>query len=273
MSINRLERRRNLTRLSDELKSHAEQLRVSVEPSPAAKKLSSELFLSHSTRERHFAEICDAQCISSKANLALKSREPLPTCSDEVILDTSNYVFLFAAPFRYPNTGCGFLFTRTLEVEHNESGVATPFDSGGLLHHMTRPNPSESVNAFLARHEMPIPEHREYLGLVMTTLFDDPKAYLEGMSPSHPNPIGLTGGDYRQWTHEVRIPEKVYIQGSAHLKAVFAPRSRVADPSVEALLTWCQLEKIDFILFDTPKSDDFQGLQQTCLSYTRRALY
>lgn len=274
MSVPSVERQTNLTRLCRELQALAQELQVPVSPSPAAEKLSAELFLSHSTADKKFAEICAAQIISSRARLALQSGWAVPAGCDEAVLGTSNYVFFYTGPFRYPNSGCGLLFAQSLEVEQKDSGMATPFDSGGLLRHIARPDPAESVQSFLARHEMPIPEHRRYLAHVMTALFNSPNDYVEGISQCRSSPIGLSGGDERQWTHEVRIPERVQVQGSAHLQAVFAPRARVAvNRPIRALFKWCQHENVDTILIETPKSDDFQALQRTCLSYIRRKLY
>ena len=189
------------------------------------------------------------------------------------MLGTTNDVFFYVAPFRYPKSNCGLLFSQTSEEAHKESGNATPFDSGGLRRTFTRSNPAESVNDFLARHELPTPEHRQYLGQGMTALFNQPLEYVNGTSPCHPNPVGLTGGDQRRWTHEVRIPRSGRVQGSPHLQAVFAPWRVVSDPQVEALPSWCERESVDRILFDTPKRDDFKGLQRECLNYIERELY
>jgi hypothetical protein len=166
------------------------------------------------------------------------------------------------------------LFARTLEAEHEEEGIATPFDSGGLRHSsISRSNPAEPVLEFLTRHEVPVPDHRQYLGETMSMLFTNPSDYVEGLPSQISSPLGLTGGDERRWTHEVRIPQRVYLRG-AHLQAVFAPRARVAaDSHIESLFSWCRREGIDRILLDTPRSDDFRALQDACLSYMRRELY
>jgi hypothetical protein len=182
-------------------------------------------------------------------------------------------VFFYVAPFRYPDTGCGLLFARTLEFHRSHDGVATPFDSGGLLKVFTRPDPAEPPRAFLSRHELPIPEHRRYLGLSMSVLFHQPEDYIEGSDLRWPGPIGLTGGDRRRWTHEVRIPDRVFVRGS-HLQAVFAPRSRVAaEPAIRGLFQWCDAEGVDRIAIDTPRENDFEALRRECLAYIRRKLY
>jgi len=185
-------------------------------------------------------------------------------------MGTADSVFFYVSPFRYPSTGCGLLFAGTLEHQHQDDGVATPFDSGGLLGIFTRPNSAESPQEFLARHEMPIPEHRGYLRLSMGLLFHKAEDYVEGLTPHRPGPIGLTGGDQRRWTHEVRIPDQVLVR-SKHLQAAFAPLARVArDPEIERFFGWCAEEGVDHIAFDTPRGREFEALQKTCLAYVRK---
>ena len=210
--------------------------------------------------------------LQREALAAARSESLAPACA-EVVLGTADSVFFYVSPFRYPNTTCGFLFAKSLESHYREGGVAAPFDSGGLMKIFARPNPEESPRDFLARHEMPIPEHRRYLGLSMAVLFDKPGDYFDGTDPLWPGPIGLTEGDHRRWTHEVRTPDRVFLRGG-HLQAVFSPRARVAtDPEVEGLFQWCAREGVDRILFDTPRKNDFEALRQECLAYIRRKLY
>ena len=263
----------NLNRLSQELAASAQHSQLPIDPSPLALKLSGGLFLAHSTADEKFAEICEAQSLVSKSTFAASGKMELePTC-DEAVLGTSNDVFFYVAPFRYPRTTCGFLFAPTLELAHKDTGVATPFDSGGLIRHVMRQNPEELVQEFLARHELPIPEHRQYLSHVMTTLFGKAEHYVEGIAQCNPCPIGLSGGDQRRWTHEVRIPGTVQVEGNPHLAAIFAPIRATSDLRVEALLRWCDLMSVEKILFETPKADDFAELQRACLTYIKRALY
>lgn len=241
--------------------------------SGAAARLGDSLYLAHSTSSEKFSDICASGYLASKASLAAARGESLAPACAEVVLGTAGSVFFYVSPFRYPNTTCGFLFAKSLESHRSDDGVATPFDSGGLLGWLTRPDPAELPRAFLARHELPIPEHRSYLGLSMAVLFEKPRDYFEGTDPLWPGPIGLIGGDQRRWTHEVRIPDQVFVRGS-HLQAVFSPRARVAaDPEVEGLFQWCAREGVDRILFDSPRENDFEALRQECIDYIRRKLY
>jgi hypothetical protein len=224
-------------------------------------KLSGSLYLAHSTSDGKFSAICASGYLSSAERFpAGRGESPSPRRT-EVELGTADSVFFYVSPFRYPNTGCGLLFAKTLESQHANDGVAAPFDSGGLLNVFTRPDPAEPPRDFLSRHELPIPEHRRYLGLSMGVLFDRPEDYVEGLDPRRPGPIGLTGGDRRRWTHEVRIPGRVFVFGG-HLQAVFASRARVAaDPDIEDLFQWCAEEGVDRIPFDAPRGDHFEALR------------
>jgi len=239
-------------------------------PSTAgAVRLSDSLYLANSASDKNFSAICASGYLTSAA---LLGKSLSPDCP-EVILETAGSVFFYVSPFRYPSTGCGLLFAHSLELHHDDDGVATPFDSGGLLKKLIRRNPAESPQEFLSRHELPIPEHRRYLRQSMDTLFHRPEDYVEGSHPRWPGPIGLDGGDQRRWTHEVRIPDRVLVR-SSHLQAAFAPRARVvANPAVEGLFQWCATEGVDHISFDTPRGDDFEALRRECLAYIRRKLY
>jgi len=237
------------------------------DPAPEAVRLSHSLYLAHSTASDKFSKICDAGLLLSATQLALRRGEDLRPNSVEVLLGTADSVFLYVAPFRYPNTGCGLLFARSLEEHHLDDGVATPFDSGGLVDVFTRPDPAEPVRAFLSRHELPIPDHRQYLRISLGTLFEKPIDYIEVSEPRWPGPIGLMRGDRRRWTHEVRIPREVWIR-TGDLQAVFAPISRAtADPEINRLFEWCKSEGVDRISFNTARADDFEALRRECVKY------
>jgi hypothetical protein len=265
----------NLGGLCRNLEDYAQKNGIGVPnpPSQAAERLSDSLYLAHSTADGKFADICASGYLDSAARLAAARHESLaPTCT-EVVLGTARSVFFYVSPFGVPNSGCGFLFAKTLESERSDDGVATPFDSGGLRKVFARLDAAEPPREFLARHELPIPEHRRYLRLSMEILFDKPEDYVDGLEPRLPGPIGLTGGDHRRWTHEVRIPDRVFVRDN-HLQAVFAPRARVAaDPEVEDLFQWCIGRGTDRILFDTPRENDFEALRRECREYIRRKLY
>ena len=272
--MNRAQREQNLSRLLADLDLYARNNGINApDPCPPeALALSESLFLAHSTPDGSFPAICHSNHLLCPQGLANLRGVPLrPDCA-EAVLGTGGFVFLYAAPFRFPQTGCGLLFAVSLEGEHGEDGVAAPFDSGGLVNVFSRPDPTEAAPAFLARCGLPLPEHREYLRQAMILLFGHPLDYLEGRDPHWPGPIGLTNGDRRRWTHEVRIPDKVFVR-TAHLQAAFARTALVStQPEVEKLFRWCELHGMDIVNFDTPRGDDFETLQRECVDYIRRKL-
>lgn len=243
------------------------------QPSAESARLSAALYLSHGTSSSAFSSIStQGELLSQSELIRLGLRNPDPECAEE-LLGTGRFVFFYVAPFRYPNTACGVLFASALEEEHRNEGVAAPFDTGGLIRVFTRSDPSESPQTFLARHEVPLPGHRTYLALSMDIAFQQAVDYIEGRGPWLASPLGITGGDARRWTHEVRIPERVSLQ-TRHLQAVFAPRARVrASQPVKDLFQRCLANGVDTVMFDTPSADEFETLRNECLGYIRRKLY
>lgn len=193
-----------------------------------------------------------------------------PDCA-EALLDTAGDVFFYLAPFRYPETSCGLLFRRSLEEEHRAFGSATPFDSGGLIRHVIRLDPGEAPRDFLSRHELPIPDHRRYLKQSLGCLFAAPDHYLTGAPHPDAGPIGLTGGDERRWTHEVRIPDRVGVR-TRHLQAVITIVNRSRTPSIKAFLTWCKREGVDYVPCRASHDGDWEALRQAGLDYIRGKL-
>jgi hypothetical protein len=238
-----------------------------------AEKLSRWLFLANSASRKRFSSICQTGFISSQQRLARAAGIPPNPSNAEAALGTSDQVFFYLASFRYPTTSCGLLFSGTLELEETDEGVATPFDSGALHAHLTRPNPAESASDFLARHNLPIPDHRQYLERSLRLLFHAPEDYLNGVDPHTPGPLGLTSGDARRWTHEVRIPDRVFLRTN-HLQAVFAARPVVAaSRDTQALFKWCANEGVDTVTFDQIKDREFVELEAQSLEYLRKRLY
>ena len=255
-------REKNLENLSQRLEAYIQSncLPVAGERAGLADRLGASMFLSHSSSSNQFSAICDIGLVAGL--------NPL-----EIRMGTRESVFFYAAPFRLPRKACGFLFSHTLESQRRGDGVATPFDSGGLERRMIRPDMAEASSLFLARHELSVPAHRAYLGRCLGTLFDQPTDYVEGQAPQWPGPIGLTGGDSRMWTHEVRFARQVHLRGAA-LRAVFAPGSRtVSDDAVEQFKVWCRSQEVDWIDIQTPRQREPDPLLKACLEYFRRKLY
>ncbi len=239
-----------------------------------AARLSQQLFLSHGTTTKKFASTCrDGQLFSRLAYNQKHPNQSFPLDAADVQMGTEDSIFFYAAPFRYPKSVCGFLFAATLEDERADDGTASPFDSGGLVHNIRYPPDFASPAEFLRQHEFPVPGHRGYLGLSMDNLFVQPESYIEGGAPSALGCLGLSGGDERMWTHEVRLPKRVALRGR-HLQAVFAHRALPAsNPHIEQLFQWCADESVDRVTFSGPDDGDFEVLKRECISYLRRKLY
>ena len=104
--------------------------------------------------------------------------------------------------------------------------------------------------------------------MVMQNLFADPWDYVEGVEPTFSGPVGLTGGDERRWTHEVRIRDRLIVR--ENLEAVFLPKARFRDPIIEPLLTWCKEHNVPIESFEVPRDGQFEKLQKACLGYLHR---
>lgn len=239
-----------------------------------AERLSDRLYLSHGTTTNALLEILKDGKLLSTTAVHRKYGRGLSEDSAEAKLGTADCVFLYATPFRYPKTQFGFLFGPALETERQSDGAASPFDSGFLAQPEAAGCALPTPKDFLSAHEFPIPGHRKYLRLSMENLFHRPEDYIEGLTPCHTGCLGLSGGDERQWTHEVRIPESVQIRGR-HLRAVFGFLNIAGgDPIVETFLQWCIRERVDRkFLPDVDPRTRFKALQRACIDYIMTELY
>jgi hypothetical protein len=258
----------NLKRLHQQLADHAARHGLSAagcDRGDLAGRIAERIPLSHGTSGVNFAKIAEKRVLLSPERLPGWSQ----TCT-EGKLGTGDGVFLFAGPFSYPKSECGFLFHYTLEDAEKAMGVATPFDSGGLCSVFTRASSSESVVDFLRRHEMPIPGHRTLLRASLESLFSDPWDYVHGADPLHPGPIGLVGGDRRRWTHEVRIHDQLGFD--CFLEAVFVAAGRANDRRVEGFLEHCDNLDVYWERIDAPHGNEFSALKKHCVDYLRKKL-
>lgn len=270
--MTRQQRENNLTRMCGDLARHCASA-MNLDPLPPPAPLAEALLLAHSTSAGSLAGINKSGFLLSTAAVWTMKGKPMPPDGAESVLGTAGFVFLYTGTFRYPSTNCGLLFAKSLEEQHQEDGEASPFDSGGLLHHIERPDPAESPRDYLERHTLPLPGHRRYLGLCLSSLFTAPENYLESGPPYNSGPLGLTGvtgDDARRWTHEVRIPERVQLRGP-HLHAVFVPVSLAgAYPEIASLLSWCLAEQVEVVAYQTDDLEDFETLSRTCRDYLLR---
>jgi hypothetical protein len=243
-------------------------------PHQFANRISDGCLLSHATTVFRMNGVAAARIIYSQREFARQSGNPPSSPTTETRLGTDNDVFFFLAPFRYPGTNCGLLFKRSLEDLHSEQGSATPFDSGGIVDSTKcrLQDATEPVLGFFERHQLTVPEHRSYLQLALSTLFAQPWDYIDGIDPQMPGPIGLTGGDARRWTHEVRIPVSVPVD-QRHLQALFVPKGIVnRDPEIERLDEWCREQSIDTVYFNSPGLGEFDAMRNLSIEYLRGRL-
>jgi hypothetical protein len=271
--MSQLQRKANLNRLCEELDAYsASQVPPPpTHPSPLAEKLSNSLFLSNSSTPETFAHICQSRTLFSRERLASQGI-PVKPGRAEVAMGTANCVFFYLAPFRYPRSACGLLFAGSLESERSPEATATPFDSGALHTHFKRTDPFEAAQTFLARHDLPIPDHRVYLQRSLRLLFRSPEDYLNRIDPLSAGPLGLSGGDSRRWTHEVRIPDSVSV--ATHLQAAFASHSVIAaDRNIQSLFEWCEREGIDAERFHAREGLEFVDLESRSIDYLRKRIY
>ena len=254
-----------LTALLKDLDAHAALLGGMGFPvSAMAAKLSDSLFLSNASTKDDFIKICKGGALKSQVLLnRIKATEQK--------LGTAHYVFFFAAPFRYPDTNCGLLFSTTLEKTAS-GAVATPFDSGSLDGICQWPDPKLTMMDFLERHELPVPGHRAYLKRRMEVLFEKPEDYVDGVNPTRPCCIGLTGGDQRRWTHEVRIPDQVELMGG-HLEAVFVSDAAAKEPAIKSFLEKCEVQEVQYFTFPSAGRDEYERMHQLCLDFIEQTIY
>ena len=265
----------NLEKRCQELTNHmaAPGLPGLATPSLKAEKLSRKIHLSHGIVEKRLPAACKQGSLISKAAFHLANGTGLSPATNDVILGTAHCVFCYAGPFRYPSSQCGFLFSYTLEDERSHDGAASPFDSGGLMSHIGFPFEFGSAPHYLQNHEFPIPEHRQYLQLVLDNLFAQPEHYIDGTPPEHANCLGLSGGDERMWTHEVRIPDSISLV-DRHLRAVFLSSGlHGSNTEIEEFVLRCESKGIDCIKFDSPRRGDFKVLKSKCVEYLQEKLY
>lgn len=227
--------------------------------------------LAHSTSTLNLTNIIASGKLISPQRLMQARGETLdpdnPTI--EEILGTDEYVFLFASPFRYTASGCGFIFSVDLERTWPGPGEASPFDSGGLVGIFT--GFKGSAKDHLDKFRLPLYKHREYLAGKLRVFFPEPGAYIEpniGITDVHDPVTGLLGGDPRRWTHEVRLKDELEIH--SNLKAVFYRKSSGGITDVEHFLVECQDQGVYTEAFEAPRDLEFDVMLNCCCDYIKR---
>ncbi|MBB5037487.1 hypothetical protein HNQ64_001736 [Prosthecobacter dejongeii] len=190
----------------------------------------------------------------------------------EALMGTTDDVFFYLGTFAYPTTECGFLFVHSLEHDHSGKGVATPFDSGAFASRVPAPAPYLDGVDFVRNHELPVPEYRQLLAALISHYAATPQAYLQNVEAfachcleQRLHPFGISGGDRRTSTFEVRIPQRVPLQ-PPHLLAVFVKNGhekQIAElSSLHALGV-----RIERYSADPDQVDSFYAIRESCINF------
>jgi len=226
--------------------------------------------LSHTTTAKNFGTILESGELLSRRRMDQEARRAIDPKNQpiEYVLSTEDDVFLFAGPFSYPQGTRGFLWEAELERVEDIDGDASPFDSGGLVRRFTLPDPREPHRAFLDRHRLPLWEHRRYLERKLLDFFEDAGDYIT-VAPDEETSIidpvvGLTGGDRRRWTHEVRVNDRLPVE--LRLLAVFVSRGAALAHSSGALREW-RARGVEIVWYQEEEGGDFAAMWRECIDF------
>ena len=221
--------------------------------------------LTHAVKLDTLPGILTSEALLSQLQIGAKIGEA------ERILETTDDVFLYVGAFEYPATECGFLFLPSIEDSHQQTGISTPFDSGALAttRYVKQPDHYPDGPACVRDHELPVSDYRKLLGTVIHTHSRSPDEFLANPADfscfcgvPRPHPFGLSGGDNRAATFEVRIPGRVPLK-PPHLRAVFVPDG-IVPPELSALFA----SGVDVVRY-TPIDDGnyFLALRNACIEF------
>ena len=257
----------NLNRLSKSFTSHCPPSSVR---SSAAQNLAVKLPLSHAAPLGKLKQILDSKALLSQVQVGTPPR------AAESILETTDDVFLYIGAFSYPGTECGFLFVPSIESGRQVDAIATPFDSGALASNkgITLPAHYTDGVTFVRDHEMPVSDYRSILSRVIADYTADPSNYLSepdsftcACGASREHPFGLSGGDCRAGTFEVRIPQRVPLR-PPHLRAVFVRKGYELAELSELFALGVTIERYEA----DSEADFFHALRSACISFIQEHL-
>lgn len=225
--------------------------------------------LGHSRGAAAFQRIAKGGAILSRDHLQ-QSGTSIEGGEAERVLGTTGDVFTYAGPFRYPGTSCGFIFRPTIETTRATDSVATPFDSGAILHHLRPHDTTSQQKLFLSQYELPVPDYRVYMSRLLCTLFASPWDYIDGVDPDVRGPITVEGGDTRRWTFEVRFEKELSLMGA--LAAVVLPVALAADLPTEIAVWKREGVRVKYYLTPEPSETSWKFLHEASVSYLREIL-
>jgi hypothetical protein len=260
------QRQQNLARLCGAHSTHCVHVTTRAND---AKVMAYKLPLSHAAGEDTMVKILKSGALLSQTAVGL------PPHQAETALDTADDVFFYLGAFAYPETECGFLFLPALEENHQSDGVSTPFDSGALVSKVSPPTdyPRSRVD-FVRDHELPVSAYRDLLGRVIADYARACGVYLRapeefkcecGFVREHP--FGLTGGDRRTATFEVRIPSNVPLS-PPHLHAVFVRNGFEPRELAPLRRAGVRIERFE----PEPGADSSGALREACINFIQENL-
>lgn len=243
----------NLQRLTARIGNAAPCCPVDADHAASCQRDAWRMPLSHSTSQGLF------EAIVAENQLRSNDARGVPSRDVDTQLGTTNDVFVYLGAPAFPKREFAFVFRYSLTESGNSRGVATPFDSGGCAGHFGLP--AGTHVEFVRKHELPVPECRDYLAVMLGHCFASVESYLSGFpyfqcpgcGASLADPHGLnrssTSQDYGlDRMHEVRIEGKIVLD--PHLAAVIVPKGFVP-PSVAGLFS----RGVKVITYDRSDSD------------------
>lgn len=263
-----IQRLANLERLSLSLTSHCPS---DAARTTAARHLAARLPLTHATTQGKLKAILVSEALLSQLQVGKPLRKA------ESILETADDVFLYIGTFTYPGTECGFLFVPSVETGRRDDAIATPFDSGALVSgkSITPPTPYTDGVAYVRDHELPVSDFRDLLARVIADYTAGPSGYLNepndfacscGVEREHP--FGLSGGDRRAGSFEVRLPQRVPLR-APYLRAVFVRKGYELPELSTLFASGVTIERYEA---DSTTPDFFHALRSACISFIQEHL-
>lgn len=195
----------------------------------------------------------------------------------ETLLETADDVFLYIGAFSYPGTECGFLFVPSVESGRRDDAIATPFDSGALVSGkgITPPAPYTDGIAYVRDHELPVSDFRSLLARVIADYSAGPGDYLNepddfvcSCGAEREHPFGLSGGDRRAGSFEVRLPQRVPLL-PPHLRAVFVRKGYELPELSPLFASGVTIERYEA---DSTDPVFFHALRSACISFIKEHL-
>lgn len=232
---------------------------------PASRTWGTNLPLTHGAPFGKLGDILRSEALLSQAALGRAAGKA------EAVMETVDDVFLYASALSYPNTECGFLFLASVEDDHSDDGVATPFDSGAFAGHVPHPASYSDGVSFVRDHEFPVSNYREGLSAIIAGYHREPVQYLThpethecrcGEPRAHPS--GVSGGDRRASIFEVRIPKRVALQ-PPHLRAVFVRQGYEIPELARLFAAGVTIEYYE----PSDGADFFHAMRECCISFIR----